>query len=91
MRMILFASIATMALASCADPIQTSSDAGANTAAGAGSPSCLRLAPSPDGPGSIPTACPFVRDPSYTNPTGEVTRGPHGEISLFAAHAGGSR
>lgn len=81
--MILLSSLAVLALTSCASPDQRSADAAA------GSSSCMRLLPLLFGQG-VATNCPFVRDTSYANPTGEVTRGQDGAISLYTAHAGGS-
>lgn len=83
MRTILIVSAALIALTSCANRDQTSADSG-------GSAPCVRLIPWLFGQGAIPTACSYVRDSSYADPTGEETRGPDGEISLYTAHAGGS-
>ena len=77
MKKILFASVAVIALASCS---------GSRTSAV--SLGCPQEVASLNAGMPLSTACPFMRDPSYANPTGEVVYGPGGVISLFAPHSG---
>jgi hypothetical protein len=86
MKTILLASTVTLAISTCAAFAATSSHGDVST--GTELTSDVQIARQFDGAGAVTAprgryVAPYTA-PSWSNPTGQVERGPHGAISLFA-------
>jgi len=86
MKTILLASTVTLAISTCAAFAATSSHGDVST--GTELTSDMQIARQFDGAGAVTAprgryVAPYTA-PSWSNPTGQVERGPHGAISLFA-------